>query len=280
MSTSRKINDIIRKTITYILLTIGAIFCLFPLIWMIITALMTNIEVMTIGVWWPQRLRWENFHAAFTAHPFGQWTRNTATITGITMIGVLFSNTVVAYGFARFKTFGSNFLFMVMMATMMLPGTVTMIPLFLIFNRLEWVNTFLPLIVPHFFGSAFFIFLLRQFFKGIPTELEDAAKIDGVGAFGTLVRIIIPLVLPALTAVAIFHFNGIWNDFMGPLIYLRRRELFTLALGINFFRTETHVQWNYLMAASLFSMLPSVIIFFLGQKYFIEGIAISSGTKG
>jgi len=272
--------NLLWKIFVYVMLTLGAVVMLFPLVWMISVSLMTNIEVEHAGVWWPAVPQWHNYIETFSTLPFGRWTMNTIIITFSTIVGALLSNTLVAYGFARFHAKGRNVLFMVMLATMMLPSTVTMIPLFIIFRDLGWVNTFRPLIVPAFFGNAFFIFLLRQFFMGLPTELEDAAKIDGLGTLGILVRIMLPLMLPALTTVAIFQFNGAWNDFMGPLIYLNRHETFTLALGINFFRGQHHVQWNFLMVASLVSMLPSLIIFFLGQKYFIEGISVSSGVKG
>ena len=275
-----KTSNLIWKTIVYLILSIGAIMMLFPLFWMLSVSLMTNIEVERIGVWWPEVPQWRNYIDTFTILPFGTWTQNTMMITAFTIVGALFSNTLVAYGFARFRAKGRNFLFMVMLGTMMLPSTVTMIPLFTIFRDLGWVNTFLPLIVPAYFGNAFFIFLLRQFFLGLPSELEDAAKMDGLGTIGILIRIMLPMILPALTTVAIFQFNGAWNDFMGPLIYLNTPDMFTLALGINFFRGQNHVQWNFLMVASLVSMLPSLIIFFVGQKYFIEGISVSSGVKG
>jgi len=272
--------NLIWKIFVYTVLSLGSVFMLFPLVWMFSVSLMTLVEVETAGVWWPSTPQWSNYIETFATLPFGRWTLNTLIITVSTIIGALISNTFIAYGFARFRAKGRNTLFMLVLATMMLPSTVTMIPLFVIFRDLGWVNTFLPLIVPAFFGNAFFIFLLRQFFMGLPTELEDAAKIDGLGTFGILIRIMLPLVLPALTAVAIFQFNGAWNDFMGPLIYLNRSETFTLALGINFFRGQNVVQWNFLMVASLVSMLPSLIIFFVGQKYFIEGISVSSGVKG
>ena len=275
-----KKSNLIWQIIIYTLLLIGSVIVLFPLAWMISVSLMTNSEVQTAGVWWPSVPRFDNFVTAFTMLPFGRWTINTVIITVLSIIGVTISSTLVAYGFARFNAKGKNVIFMIVLATMMLPDTVTMIPQFIIFRDLGWVDTFLPLVVPTFFGSAFFIFLLRQFFMGLPLELEDAAKIDGLGTMGILLRILLPLITPALVSVAIFQFNGSWNDFMRPLIYLHNPNSFTLAIGINFFRSEQMVQWNFLMAASLVTMLPSLIIFFIGQKYFIEGISISSGVKG
>ncbi|MGP6146466.1 carbohydrate ABC transporter permease [Jeotgalibaca sp. A122] len=277
-----KMSRVVWKTFVWIVLLLGAVITLIPFFWMISTALKTNTEVMRFDmVWWPEEPKWSNFIESFTTLPFGKWTMNTIFITALTIIGTLISNTLVAYGFARFRVKGSRFLFFVVLSTMMLPGTVTMIPMFVIFRELGWINTFYPLIVPSFFGNATFIFLLRQFFMTIPEELEESAMIDGLGTLGILVRIILPLTLPALTTVAIFQFNGAWNDFMGPLIYLSNPDDFTLALGINFFKGENNqVQWNYLMAASVISMLPSLIIFFFGQKYFIKGINLSSGIKG
>ncbi len=278
-----KLSNIIWKTIVYVLLIIGSVAMIFPLIWMVLTALKTNLQIMTVGApWMPKPVEWTNFVDAFTKLPFGSWTLNTVIVTVLTIIGTVISCTLAAYGFARFKVRENNFLFMLLLATMMLPGAVIMIPQYIIFNQIGWVNTYLPLIVPSFFGNAFFIFLLRQFFATIPIDLEEAARMDGLGPFGILIRIILPLTLPALTTVAIFQFNGAWNDFMTPLIYLNDSSKYTLALGINFFKSGAVgaiPQWNYLMAASTVSLLPSLIIFFIGQKYFIEGISISSGIK-
>lgn len=274
-----KRSQLFIKVLSYTLLSLGSVTVLFPLFWMLATALMTNTEVQTHGVWWSASPDFGNFIEALTVLPFGRWTLNTSIITFISIVGAIVSSTLVAYGFARFRAKWRNTLFMIMLGTMMLPSTVTMIPEFVIFRHLGWVNTFYPLTIPAFFGSAYFVFLLRQFFMTLPAELEDAAKIDGLGTMGTLIYIMVPLIMPALTAIAIFQFNGSWNDFMRPLIYLNTQLQFTIALGINFFRGVYNVQWNYLMAASLVSMLPSIIIFFVGQKYFIEGINISSGVK-
>ncbi|MBS4177348.1 carbohydrate ABC transporter permease [Lederbergia citrea] len=292
MSTSKKITKsrktpgkIIRKitwqSFIYLLLISGAMIMLLPFFWMVSTSLKESWQVFSWPPKWiPDPIRWDNYITTFSSLPFGKWLINTVIITFSTIIGTLLSCTLVAYGFARFRAPGRNALFILMLATMMLPGAVTMIPVFYLFKSLGWINTFLPLIVPSFFGNAFFIFLLRQFYMTIPTELEDSAKIDGLGTFGILWRIIIPLTLPALTTVAIFQFNGAWNDFMGPLIYLSKPDLYTLALGINFFKSQNNVEWNYLMTASVVTMLPSLIIFFIGQKYFIEGISLTGGLKG
>ena len=277
---NKKTNATIIKIISYVCLGFGALICLFPMYWMVSTSLMTNVEAQVAGVWWPSVPQWENYVSIFTRFPFGRWTANTGVIVFWSVVGTLLSNTLVAYGFARFRAPGSNILFMVALSAMMLPETVTMIPQFQIFSFLDWVNTPLPLTVPTFFTNPFAIFLLRQFFMTIPTELEEAARIDGLGTFGILRKILIPLILPALTALAIFEFSSKWNDFMRPLIYLRSADNFTLALGISFFSSEQHTQWNYLMAASTIAIIPPLLIFFIGQKHFIEGIALSSGSKG
>ncbi|MDR7073293.1 carbohydrate ABC transporter permease [Fictibacillus barbaricus] len=272
---------IVWQVIVYLLLITGAIVMLIPFFWMLSTSLKESFQVFSFPPKWiPDPIKWDNYVLTFNSLPFGKWLVNTVIITASTIVGTLLSCTIVAYGFARFRARGRNVLFLVMLATMMLPSAVTMIPVFYLFKSLGWINTFYPLIVPAFFGNAFFIFLLRQFYMSIPTELEDAAKIDGLGTVGILWRIIVPLTMPALTTVAIFQFNGAWNDFMGPLLYLSKPDLYTLALGINFFKSQNDVQWNYLMAASLVTMLPSLILFFVGQKYFIEGISLSGGIKG
>lgn len=270
----------IKNIIVYGLLILGSLVMLIPFAWMISTSLKESYQVFATPVKWiPSPIKWHNYVETFTGLPFGRWLRNTLLVTVLNIFGTLVSCTVVAYGFARFRAKARNFLFIVMLSTMMLPGTVTMIPVFYLFKELGWVNTFYPLFVPAFFGNAFFIFLLRQFFMGIPTEMEEAAKIDGSSTVGILWRVILPLTIPALITVAILQFNGVWNDFMGPLLYLNKPELYTLALGINFFKSENNVQWNYLMAASVVTMLPSLVFYFIGQKYFVESITLT-GQKG
>lgn len=279
-SLRRKMSRMIWLIFVYLLLILGSIIMLIPFFWMLSTSLKASWQIFTWPPQWiPHPIRWSNYITTFTSLPFGKWFINTVIITFSTIVGTLFSCTFVAYGFARFRAPGKHALFVIMLSTMMLPSAVTMIPVFYIFKTLGWVNTFLPLIVPSFFGNAFFIFLLRQFFLTIPRELEEAAKIDGLGPIGILWRVIFPLTMPALTTVAIFQFNGAWNDFMGPLIYLNNPDQYTLALGINFFRAHNNVQWNYLMGASLVTMLPSLILFFVGQKYFIENITLTGGMK-
>jgi ABC-type glycerol-3-phosphate transport system permease component len=227
----------------------------------------------------PNPPRWQNYPEALTFVPFGRYTLNTLLISVVTILGHLLSCTLIAYAFARLRAPGRDILFLVMLATMMLPYPVTMVPLYIIFQRLEWVNTILPLTVPAFFGSPLYIFLLRQFFLTLPVELEDAARIDGAGTLRIIRHIILPLSLPALATVAIFTFQTTWNDFLPPLIYLQNPQNFTVTLGLQFFRTSYTSRWAYLMAASLVTMLPVVIIFLLAQRLFIEGITLT-GLKG
>lgn len=273
-------SQVLGQTATYVLLGVFSIAFLFPFLWMLSTALKPNWQVSQWPIQWiPHPFLFGNFVHAFTVLPFGQWFINSCIITGFTILGTLLSCTVVAYGFARFRAPGRDVLFVILLATMMLPSSVTVIPMFEWFRDVHWINTFLPLIVPQFFGNAFFIFLLRQFFMTIPVELEESAKIDGLGTMGTLLQIILPLTVPALATVAVMQFNGTWNDFFNPLIYLDDPSKYTLAIGINFFKSEQNVQWNYLMAASSVIMLPSLILFFVGQRFYVESITLT-GVKG
>ena len=277
---TKSARALIGKIIAYSLLIAGSILVLIPVFWMISSALKPNSKIFIFPPQWiPNPIQWDNFVTAMTSLPFGTYFQNTMIIEIGSIVGTVLSCSVVAYGFARLNAPGRNFWFIVLLSTMMLPGVVTMIPVYLIFRQLGWVNTFLPLIVPNFFGSAFFIFLLRQFFMTIPRDFEEAARIDGANTWQVLTRIMLPLSKPALATVTIFTFMGVWNDFMGPLIYLNKPETYTLALGLNFFKGQYVSQWNLLMAASLVMMLPLVLLFFVAQKAFIEGITLT-GVKG
>lgn len=212
---------------------------------------------------------------------FGRFFKNTLLIVVFTVFGATLSAALCAYGFARLRFRGREPLFVLLLATMMIPGQVTMIPVYVMFKELRWINTFLPLIVPAWFGGgAFSIFLLRQFFRSIPLEMEEAARMDGASPLATWWRIILPLSLPAMATVAIFTFMGSWNDFMGPLIYLNDTEKFTLALGLNLFKGQYGTDTPHLMmAATLIVLSPVLLLFFFAQKHFIQGIVIS-GVKG
>lgn len=262
-----------------LLCLLGAIF-LVPFFWMVSTSLKAESQIFVFPPKWiPEPVLWSNYPNAVSAIPFWTYAYNTIFITGFNILGVLISSSLVAYSFARLRWPGRNQLFVILLATMMLPGQVTMIPVFLLFKELGWVNTFLPLIVPAFFGNAFYIFLLRQFFLTIPVDLEDAARVDGCPRLLTYWHVILPLSKPALATVGVFTFMGTWNDFMGPLIYLSSENRKTLALGLQSFVWEHGAEWALLMAVSTMMLLPLLILFFLAQRYFIEGITLT-GIKG
>ncbi|MCE4050308.1 MULTISPECIES: carbohydrate ABC transporter permease [Bacillaceae] len=268
------------KALTYFLLIALSILFLFPFLWLIGTSVKPENEAMAFPpTLLPKEWDLANYKEVFTLVDFGQYYMNSIIVTVCVVIGTVVSSTIVAYGFARIKGKGRNFWFVLLLGTMMLPPQVTMIPVYMIFSKLGWVNTFLPLIVPSFFGSAYFIFLLRQFFKTIPKELEESAYLDGCGPFGIFWRIIVPLSVPSIITVALLSFMWTWNDFLNPLIYLNDDSKYTLALGILQFKGALLIQWGPMMAASVFIILPLIIIFFVGQKYFVQGIA-TTGGKG
>lgn len=267
---------------TLVMLTIGVLPFILPFVWMFETAVKPKDQILVYPpVWIPRELHWENFYQAwFGSVPFTRFLVNTAIITGANIVGQTLSAAVVAFGFARMTFYGRNFLFVVLLGTMMVPPQVTLIPLFVIFKEIGWIDTFLPLIVPGFLGGgAFFIFLLRQFFLTIPDELEDAARIDGASSVQIFTRIFLPLSKSALTAVVIFSFIHHWNDFFGPLIYLTSKESKTLSLGLAMFKDLYTINWNLSMAAAFLVLLPCVIVFFVAQRYFVEGI-VMTGLKG
>jgi multiple sugar transport system permease protein len=260
-----------------------------PFFWMVSTSFKTLDNAMRV----PPQILPDPFvpsnYADIIHNPkskFPLWTRNTLIIAALTVAGTTFSSALVAYGFARIRWPGRGLLFGIMLATMMIPFPVTRVSLFAMFRWLgdwtgtPWLGTFRPLWVPAWFGSAFSIFLLRQFFLTIPTDLSEAARIDGCGELGIFLRIILPLSRPALAVVALFAFMGCWNDFLGPLIYLQRPEQFTLALGLQSLQSQTGgTPWHHLMAASVLVIVPVVVLFFLAQKTFVQGIS-TTGMKG
>ncbi|MGB6777565.1 MAG: carbohydrate ABC transporter permease [Planococcus citreus] len=268
------------KLINFVLLAAGSLMILSPLWWMLSTSLKTMAEVMSFPpTFFPESWNWSNYIRTWEAAPFTQYTINTLVITTLVVIGNVLSNSFIAYGFAKIPFRGRNVLFAIVLATMMIPGFVTLIPQYVLFAKLGWVNTYYPLIVPAFFGSAFNIFLLRQFYMTIPNELIEAAKMEGASHFYIWRKIGLPLTKPAIATVAIFSFNGAWNDFLGPLLYLNDENLYTLQIGLQVFKGQLNTQWNYLMAGSLLVLLPVIIIFFFFQKYFIQGINLQSGGK-
>ncbi|MBT2758846.1 carbohydrate ABC transporter permease [Mesobacillus foraminis] len=268
------------RLLVYGLLIGLSIVFIFPFLWLIGTSLKPENEALTFpptlipNVW-----DFANYKDVFTIVNFGQYYMNSIIVTVGTVLGTVLSSTLVAYGFARIKGKGRDAWFVLLLATMMLPPQVTMIPVYMIFAKLGWTNTFLPLIVPAFFGNAYFIFLLRQFFRTIPKELEESAYLDGCSTLGIFWRIVLPLSAPAIITVALLSFMWTWNDFLGPLIYLNDDAKYTLALGILQFKGALLIEWGPMMAASVLIILPLILMFFVGQRYFIEGIA-TTGGKG
>ena len=265
---------------TYIILILGSFFMLMPLVWLVRSSFMELNQIFIFHpVWIPKQFTFENYPGVFEAVPFLKYFINTFTILIPSVIGILISCCMGAYAFSRLNWPYRDFIFAVLMTTLMLPYAVTLIPTFLIWAKLGLVNTFWPLIIPKWFGAIFYIFLLRQFFLTIPKELDEAAKIDGANPLQILWHVILPLSRPALITVAIFAALAEWNDFLGPLIYLNNDEDYTLAIGLAQFTGLYHSQWNLLMAASTMVVIPVIILFFFAQKHFIEGIALT-GTKG
>ncbi|MEC1272339.1 carbohydrate ABC transporter permease [Bacillus subtilis] len=275
---SIKKGKLFERILTYGLLASLSIVFIFPFLWLVGTSLKPENEAISFPPsLLPKVWDFANYIDVFTIVDFGQYYLNSIIVTVATVIGTVLSSTLVAYGFARIKGKGRDVWFILLLATMMLPPQVTMIPVYMIFAKLGWTNTFLPLIVPAFFGNAYFIFLLRQFFKTIPKELEESAYLDGCSTLGIFWRIVLPLSTPAVITVALLSFMWTWNDFLGPLIYLNDDSKFTLALGILQFKGALLIEWGPMMAASVLIILPLIIMFFVGQKYFIEGIATTGG---
>lgn len=259
----------------------GAFLILIPFVFMLSTSLKDPSQTVQFPpVWIPNPIVWQNYAQVFQVVPFAQFALNTVTITIFAVIGVVITGSMVAFSFSRLHWPGRNLIFFLIITEMFLPGPVTLIPKFIIFKSFGWINTFLPLIVPSYFGGgAFTIFLMRQFFLTISPELDDAARIDGCSTFGIYWRIILPLAKPAIGISAIFAIQYHWNDFFQPLIYLSTEDHFTLSLGLQMFRNEFMTIWNLLMAGSLMAMLPLIIFFLIAQKYYIQGI-VFSGVKG
>lgn len=283
---SRRARSVVFKTFAMLLIIAGAILFLAPFLWMVSTSLkdprFTYIFPPQII---PNPVRWDNYLRVFQRLPFLKYGWNTVRMTGLCLIGHLTTASLVAYGFARLRFPGRDVLFILLLSTMMLPAQVTLIPTFLIYRQLEWIDTFKPLIVPDWLGGVpFTVFLLRQFITTLPIEMDEAAKIEGCGYFGIYWRIILPLLVPALAAVAIFVFMWNWNDIFYSLIYLSSEENWTLVLGLNFMRRDSalgvgNMEAELIMAASIIVMLPCLLVFFFAQKYFIQGI-VFTGIKG
>ncbi len=281
-SNPKKINwqKFLQKVPIYLFLLVFAFVFIVPFIWLLSGSLKTSSELFADPpVWIPETFQWSNYKEAFTSFPFLLYLKNTLIIVFFTCMGAVLSNSLIAYGFSRIEWKGRNAVFIIVLATLMLPFQVIMVPLFLLFKEINWVGTYLPLIVPHFFGNPFFIFLLRQFFIGIPKELSESARMDGAKELQIYWKVILPLSKPVLATVVIFQFIEAWRDFLGPLIFLNDNKLYTLSLGVQQIMSQNDPRWTLLMAVGVAMTLPIIIIFFFLQRYFIQGITFT-GSKG
>lgn len=277
----RRTRTQVQLAILYAIILIGAVGLSVPLLWLISSSLKDQARIFIYPPQWiPDPMRWDNYTRVFAQIPFLRFYWNTIVVTGLAVVGQLLSASLVAFGFARLRFPGRDLLFLILLSTIMIPYHVTLIPTFVLFRILGWLDTYAPLILPYWLGGgAFYIFLLRQFYMRLPIELDDAARIDGASTLGIYWRIILPQAMPALGVVAIFTFLNHWNDFFNPLIYLNTTEKYTLALGINLFRGYQTTQWNLLMAASVMVTAPCILLYALAQRYFIQGI-VFTGLKG
>jgi multiple sugar transport system permease protein len=278
--TQKRVRSMLRSVLTHAALIPAAIIFLLPFLWMLSTSLKTDEQLFVFPpIWIPHPIAWWNYPNTVTYITFFLYLRNTLIVAIAATIGELFSSSLVAYSLARIRWPGRQVLFIVTVATLILPFQVTLIPLFLVFKHLGWVGDFRPLIVPHWFGGALYIFLLRQFFMTIPSELSEAARMDGASEFRIYWSILLPLSKAALATVAIFEFIARWRDYLGPLIYLSDQKLYVLSLGLYEYSTQYGREWGLLMAASVLITLPIILLFFFLQKVFVQGIALT-GIKG
>ncbi|MGC9040302.1 MAG: carbohydrate ABC transporter permease [Roseiflexus sp.] len=269
-----------QRAAAYLVLTLLGIVFTIPFLWLLSTSLKSPAQLFRLPPEWiPDPFAWENYPKALTAIPFFRYLGNTLYIALFNVVASVVSCSLVAYGFARIQWPGRNVLFLALVSTLMIPFPVTLIPTFLIFRDLGWINTPHPLTIPALTGNAFFIFLLRQFYMTIPEELSAAARIDGASEFQIYWRIILPLARPALAVVALFTFMWNWNDFLGPLVYLSNHDQYTLAIGLYGFLSRSGSAWGPLMAAATMMIIPIIVLFFLTQRTFIQGITLT-GIKG
>lgn len=276
----RQVREVFRHGIWHLVLALGALTMVGPFLWMLSSSLKAEADVFIFPPQWiPAPPRWSNYADLMNTMPFALFTLNSFKIAILVTFGQLLSCSLAAYAFARFKFPGRDILFFILLSALMIPGEVTLIPVYLIMRDLGWLNTHLPLIVPYFFGGAFGTFLLRQFFLTIPGELEDAARIDGAGRFVIYRRIFLPLAKPALATLGLFIFLGQWNSLLGPVIYLNDQSQMTLTVGLAYMQGEYSTQWNLLMAGTVVSVLPILVLYAFAQKYFVQGVVLS-GLKG
>lgn len=269
---------------TYVAIGIGCVFMLMPFLWMLSTSLKQPGQVFAYPIeWLPDPVKWENYLYVTIKWPFFRYMLNSALVAGLTILGSLISCSLVAYAFSRLKSKMSKPLFLLMLSTMMLPGQVTVIPIFILFRNLGWIDSFAALTVPAFFGTPFYIFLLRQFFMTVPRELEDAARIDGCGTWGVFHHVVLPMAKPALAAVAVFAFMASWNDFYGPLIFLSSESKRTAALALAIFNSAASDysgnQMHWAMAAATLTIIPTLIVFYYAQRFFVQGIVFKGVEK-
>lgn len=270
----------VQQTVAHAALIALSVIFSIPFFWLVTSSLKIDQQLVAFPiVWVPNPITFDHYIYGLQFVPFPRYVLNTFFICAATIVGTVFSCSWIAYGLARIHWPLRIPLFIIVLGTMMIPFQVTMIPLFIIFRNMGWFNTYMPLIVPTFFGNAFFIFLLRQFFMTIPMELSEAAKVDGANELMIFWRIVLPLTKPALATVALFQFMAAWGDYLGPLIYLSDKDLYTVSLGLALFRGEYNAEFGGLMAASTVMMLPVVVLFFLTQRTFIQGITLT-GIKG
>ncbi|HFC9130799.1 TPA: carbohydrate ABC transporter permease [Enterococcus faecium] len=275
------VNRQSKKMLSYVLMTVIGIILLIPLLWMVFTSLKPMEEIVRYPpTFFPEKIVWENYLDTIAAFPFWRYARNTLFITVLVVTGNVLSNSFIAYGFAKLDFPGKKLMFALVLSTMMIPGFVTMIPQYVLFSKIGWVGTYLPLIVPSFFGNAFNIFLMRQFYLSINNELIEAAEIDGANHLYIWSHLMLPLTKPALITIAINSFNAAWNDFLGPLLYIQDQEKYTLQIGLQVFQNQATTQWNYLMAGATLVLIPTILLFFFAQRYFIEGMDLTGGSKG
>ena len=276
----RLMKKIIAYGSLYGFMTGLALIFMIPLLWMLSTSLKGRMEIFAWPpTWIPSDPQWQNYADAFAKYPLGRFMLNSAFLVIVNIIGELISVPIIAYGFARLRFPGKRILFILMLIPMIIPGHIKLIPLFSLYQQLGMIGTYWPLTLPAFFGNPFFIFLMVQYIRTIPRELDDAAKIDGAGTWTILYRIILPLCIPPLTIIVVFTFLWVWNDFMGPLIYLSDFNTYPISVGLAFFRGRYSVEWNLFMAATLVSILPILVVYFFAQRQLIGGLA-SIGVKG
>jgi ABC-type glycerol-3-phosphate transport system permease component len=266
---------------TYLFLALGAVVIMIPLVWMVSTSLKSNGQLFLFPPEWiPDPFVWSNFSKALTGYglPFHRFFANSGFVTILSTVGALISSSIVAFSFSRLKWKGRDTLFFIVILTMMIPKEVTIVPEFILFKMLGWIDTFAPLIVPAFFGHPFYIFIMRQYMMGITPEVDQAARIDGCNTWQVFWKIIFPQCTLVILTVTVFSVQSNWNEFLGPLVYLNSMSNFTVSLGLSMFNGQYGTEWALLMAASLLVMLPILILFAVAQKYFIQGIVVN-GVK-